>query len=68
MASWKQMSLTCFHSAQALQRLLHWRSSVSRSYYAAYSAVAGELEGRVIYPRGMRNPPHEALPRLIINH
>ena len=47
---------------------MRWRSIVSRSYYAAYSAVAGALEGRAKHPHGLKNPPHEDVPSLVRNY
>jgi hypothetical protein len=47
----------------------HWRSSVSRSYYAAYCAVTSELVGRgVSFPHGRKNPGHEQLPNLVLHN
>jgi uncharacterized protein (UPF0332 family) len=66
--TWKQMALGCFHAARALQKSGDWRSSVSRSYYAAYSGIADRLKGKATYPHGMHNPPHGTLPTLVMNH
>jgi len=55
-------------AAQELVANKRWRSIVSRSYYAAYSAVTGALEGRANYPRGMKNPPHDDVPNLVRNN
>src|SRR5437879_2543447 len=47
----------------------YWRSSVSRSYYAAYCAVTSALVARsVLFGRGWHNPPHEHLPHLLMQH
>jgi len=46
----------------AAQELLdggRFRSSISRSYYAAYAAVTHLLIGRVTFASGRRNPAHE---------
>jgi uncharacterized protein (UPF0332 family) len=52
-----------------LARAEHWRSSVSRSYYAAYSAVTSRLNERgVSFPHGWNNPGHEQLPNLILHN
>lgn len=66
--TWREIGLDSYKAAQVLRREERWRSSVSRSYYAAYSIVAGELEGKATYPHGMQNPPHVALPELIRSH
>ena len=47
----------------------YWRSSISRSSYAAYCAVtSGLVVQRVRFGRGWRNPPHEHLLNLITHH
>lgn len=71
MDSWEQMSVGARESAQLLASsdALQFRSSVSRSYYAAYAAVAGELtKRRVTFPDGRRNPPNADIPRYIANN
>jgi uncharacterized protein (UPF0332 family) len=46
-----------------------WRSSVSRSYYAAYCAVTSDLVARgVRFGRGWHNPPHEHLLHLLTHN
>lgn len=68
MATWKEIAIDNLAAADALRGSRRWRSSVSRSYYAAYSAVAGELDGKATFPHGMKNPPHESLPALVRTH
>ena len=43
-----------------------WRSSVSRSYYAAYCAAASKIcvPGQA-FRHGWNNPPHEDLPNML---
>jgi uncharacterized protein (UPF0332 family) len=68
LATWEELSLDSLRAAQKLLDEGHLRSSVSRSYYAAYCAVAGELTRRgVRFPRARRNPAHEQLTALIRN-
>lgn len=68
MATWKELSLDSLRAAQKLLDEGHLRSSVSRSYYAAYCAVAGELARRSVrFARGWNNPAHEQLTVLIRN-
>lgn len=46
-----------------------FRRSVSNAYYAAYSAVAGELTRQgVTFARGWNNPAHDQLPDLVLNN
>lgn len=66
--AWRQISLDSYRAAKLLQEQKRWRSSVSRSYYAAYCSVAGELEGKAHYPHGIKNPPHESLPDLVMTY
>ena len=62
MATWLDLALDNRAAAQELSGKGHYRSSVSRSYYAAYSAVVHLLSGkRVTYAYGRANPPHEAV-------
>ena len=47
----------------------HLRSCVSRAYYSAYCAVAGELiKQGVTFSRGWNNPAHDQLPELILHN
>jgi uncharacterized protein (UPF0332 family) len=60
------MSLDCLRAAKALAGEGYWRSSVNRSYYAAYCAVTSELVARSVrFARGWNNPPHEQLLALV---
>ena len=68
MATWKELSRDNLEAAQALLAGEHWRSSVSRSYYAAYCAVSQRLaEKGVQFARGWNNPAHDQLLALIRN-
>ncbi|MFQ6042163.1 MAG: HEPN domain-containing protein [Candidatus Poribacteria bacterium] len=69
MATWQELSLECLRAAKMLAGEGYWRSSVNRSYYAAYCAVTSELVARgVRFARGWNNPPHEQLLNLITHN
>jgi len=69
LATWTEMSDDCFRAAEQLFKADHYRSSVSRSYYAAYCSLTAALtSAHVTFARGWGNPGHEQLPRLIRNH
>lgn len=68
-ATWQELSLECLRAAKMLAGEGYWRSSVNRSYYAAYCAVTSELVARgVRFARGWNNPPHEQLLNLITHN
>jgi len=65
-ATWQELSLECLWAAKMLAGEGYWRSSINRSYYAAYCAVTSELVARGIrFARGWNNPPHDQLLNLI---
>lgn len=66
---WEGVGEDCLRAAGALLREGHFRSSVSRSYYAAYAFVAGQLvdEPSFSLPEDRDGPSH-ALPALIGAH
>jgi uncharacterized protein (UPF0332 family) len=60
------MSLDSLRAAKTLAGEGRLRSAISRSYYAAYYAVTGELAAKgVTFARGWNNPAHEQLPDLV---
>ncbi len=64
MSTWNEMSVSAREAAQSMlsDSDNHIRSSISRSYYAAYSALAGTLSERhIVFPDGRNNPPHSEL-------
>lgn len=68
MATWKELSQDNLEAVQALLQEKYWRSSVSRSYYAAYCAVSERLtENGVQFARGWNNPAHDQLLSLVRN-
>lgn len=69
MATWQELSRDCLQAAKQLAGQGHLRSSVNRSYYAAYSAVTSHLVARgVRFAHGWNNPAHEQLPDFIQNN
>ena len=69
MSTWQELSLDCLQAAKMLADTEHWRSSVNRSYYAAYCAVTSKLVARrVSFAHGWNNPAHEQLPNLILHN
>ena len=68
MATWTELSIDNLQAAKRLATDGYLRSSISRAYYAAYCACAGELAARGLsFPHGWANPSHEQLPDLV-NH
>ena len=72
MATWRELSLECRRAAKNLLRGPAEeqcpRSSINRSYYAAYAALAARLEGKVIYKEGRENPSHADLSAYILRN
>ena len=68
MATWRDLSLECRQAAQNSLRDNCLRSSINRSYYSAYAALSGKLEGKVIYREGRNNPAHADLPTYILHN
>lgn len=66
MATWHEASVECRAAAKNLLRDGYFRSSINRSYYAAYAALSSELEGKVPYKEGRNNPAHADLPVYIL--
>ena len=66
---WFVMAIESRSAAEDAQSAQHWRSSVSRYYYAAYQAVSAVL----IY-RGLTPPPeeeawgHASTPDMLVEH
>lgn len=69
MATWQEVSLECLRAAKTLAGEGYWRSSVNRSYYAAYCAITSELVARGSrFGHGWHNPPHEHLLHLLTHN
>lgn len=57
------MSEDSLRAAEALLRDGHYRSSVSRAYYAAYCAATHEIVQKLTtFSHGWKNPTHEKVP------
>src|SRR5262245_24017854 len=68
MATWAELGEDCLVVAQKLLQEGHLRSSINRSYYAAYSALSGELAKRgASFAHGWNNPSHDQLLMLVRN-
>ena len=66
METWRELSKSSLSAAEVLLRTGQFRSSVSRSYYAAYCAATGEIvQSTVTFPNGWNNPPHEKVPHYV---
>lgn len=67
MATWLELARDNSAAAQLLRTKGHFRSSVSRSYYAAYAGVTHLLASQVTFPAGRNNPTHESVLGHIMN-
>ncbi|GMU24222.1 MAG: hypothetical protein AMXMBFR13_42980 [Phycisphaerae bacterium] len=75
MAGWDKIARANLNAAQSLNSgggrsspEESARSVVSRSYYAAFSAVTYALQGHVVYPQGRETPGHGKVPFLMQKH
>jgi uncharacterized protein (UPF0332 family) len=69
LATWIEMSRDSLQAAKALLKEGRLRSSISRSYYAAYCAVTRDLVERGVgFAHGWQNPAHEQLPGLVLHN
>ncbi len=69
MATWNEVSLDCLRAAGELMQSGRYRSSVSRAYYAAYSAVTAALShAGVAFKDDHDGPSHPNARALIGNH
>ena len=67
--TWQQLSRDSLRAAEVLLREGHYRSSVSRAYYAAYCAATHEIVQRVTtFSYGRNNPSHGSVPSYIQNN
>ena len=66
---WRLISLNSRKAAQHLLEAECYRSSVSRAYYAAYSALTAALIRQgITLGYGGNNPGHAGLPVLVVNN
>jgi uncharacterized protein (UPF0332 family) len=64
MATWEQISQKNLRAAGSLLPI-DPRSSVSRAYYAAFSALTHVMSGRIRFPLGRETPRHRDVPAYI---
>ena len=69
---WKEIASDSFSAAQAMLLKGHFRSCVSRCYYASFSAATGELvkikTARTEFEYGRNHPTHRQLAGLVRQH
>lgn len=66
MATWQEIGLNSFYAAQTLYEQQRFRSSVSRSYYAAFGVITHHLiEAGATFGGPQETPTHQAVPKLM---
>jgi uncharacterized protein (UPF0332 family) len=56
-------------AAERLLRAAHYRSAVSRAYFAGFAAATSVLAAKkVSFPGRREGPAHERLPRMLLNN
>lgn len=66
MVTWQEIGQENFRAARDLYGLKHYRSSVSRFYYAAFSLLTYELaRSGLVFRMGRQTPAHAELVELI---
>ena len=66
MATWRELSEDSLQAAEELLQEGHYRSCISRAYYAAYCAVTHEvIQKLTTFSYSRNNPWHELLPNYI---
>jgi uncharacterized protein (UPF0332 family) len=68
MAKWDVIARDNLTAARVLAKAGLLRSSVSRTYYAAFSAVTFVLTGEASFPRGYETPLHQTVTGLLDRH
>ncbi len=69
MANWQEIGESNFRAASELYSAGHYRSSVSRFYYAAFSLLTFELPRKgVTFRAGRQTPAHAEVTELIVAH
>ena len=66
--TWWQMAEDNFGAAGELCRGQRFRSSISRAYYASYSALVSTLLDQNVSMPARGNPSHASLPTLVLDH
>ncbi len=65
MADWSDIARENLEAARRLDEGACFRSSVSRAYFAAFSAATFALTGKLTFKPGREAPEHSGLPRLL---
>ncbi|MBI5764890.1 MAG: HEPN domain-containing protein [Planctomycetes bacterium] len=66
---WDDIAKDSLAAAGACLRNGNWRSATSRSYYAIFAKVTGELcTNGMLPPKGRENWSHRDLPQMVLNH
>ena len=65
MATWEEIGWENLAAGRELYLSGKYRSSVSRSYYAAFHIITHALEGKVGTDTGQETPNHKGLSKLI---
>jgi uncharacterized protein (UPF0332 family) len=65
---WDAIGRDSLEAGRLLFKEGRWRSSISRSYYAAFSVVVGRVLPHVKLPPRMMTPRHNALPKQVMKH
>ena len=69
MATWQEIGQDSFYAAQTLYEQQRYRSSVSRSYYAAFSMLTHRFTEAGLRFGGLQETPtHQSVPKLMKQH
>ena len=71
MPNWQEVGIDGLRAAKLLLQEGFWRSTISRSYYAAYAVVTSEIMTRcptLRFRHGWRNPAHGDLPKYVAQY
>ena len=66
--TWGDMAVDNLKASKRLLTEGHWRSCVSRAYYAAYARATAELESLATFPPGREGPSHDDLPDMAFDY
>jgi uncharacterized protein (UPF0332 family) len=65
---WDAIGQDSLKAGRSLFEEGRWRSSISRSYYAAFSVVVGRILPHVKLPPRMMTSRHDTLPKQVMKH
>jgi uncharacterized protein (UPF0332 family) len=68
LATWKELGRENLIAAKELLATGHYRTSVSRGYYAVYASVSEELQGLATFVAGREGPSHDDLPDMLYDY